>query len=66
MLTGTRSWSIGISFGTERTQFDGPLAGHPAVAYSGHRRSSTARQLDDGHDARIRDVRHLGPAGHSD
>jgi hypothetical protein len=42
--------------------FEGPFADHSAVAYSGTAKAAL-RQLDDGHDAWIRDVRSLGTAG---
>jgi hypothetical protein len=42
--------------------FDGYLTGRRAVAYPGTAEAAL-RQLDDGHDAWIRDVRHLGAAG---
>lgn len=42
--------------------FDRSGAGHRAVAYPGTAETAL-RQLDDGHDAWIRDVRQLGAAG---
>jgi hypothetical protein len=42
--------------------FDGPRAGDPAVDYSGTA-DGALRQLDDGHDAWVREVRRLGAAG---
>jgi DinB family protein len=39
--------------------FDGPVASCPALAYPGTAEAAL-RQLDDGHDAWIRDVRHHG------
>ena len=44
------------------SHFDGPLANHPAVGYSGAAKGAL-RQLDDGHDAWVSDVRSLGAAG---
>ena len=42
--------------------FGGRSADHPAVRYS-RTAEGALRQLDDGHDAWVRDVRRLGPAG---
>jgi hypothetical protein len=42
--------------------FDEPPASYPAVDYSGTARGAL-RQVDDGHDAWIKDVRGLGPDG---
>ncbi|NES28990.1 DinB family protein [Micromonospora terminaliae] len=42
--------------------FDGSLADRRAVAFAGTA-SAALRQLDEGHDAWIGDVRHLGAAG---
>jgi len=42
--------------------FTGPLADDLAVRYAGAAEAAL-RQLDDGHDAWIRDVRRLGPSG---
>ncbi len=44
------------------SHFDGPAANNPAVAYSGTAREAL-RQLDDGYEAWVRDVRDLGAAG---
>jgi DinB superfamily len=44
------------------SHFDGPPADHRAVDYSGTAHEAL-RQLDDGHDAWISDVRRLGAAG---
>jgi hypothetical protein len=44
------------------SRFDGPPADLPAVGYSGTAEGAL-RQLDEGHDAWIRDVRSLGTAG---
>ncbi|WP_433341780.1 DinB family protein [Micromonospora sp. CA-111912] len=42
--------------------FDGPPSDRPAISYSGTAEGAL-RQLDEGHDAWIRDVRSLGTAG---
>jgi DinB superfamily len=42
--------------------FDGPLADHPVVGYSGTAKAAL-RQLDEGHDAWVSDLRALGAAG---
>jgi hypothetical protein len=44
------------------SHFSGPAAGHPAIDYPGTAERAM-RQLDEGHDAWVSDVRSLGTAG---